>query len=625
MAFVARGRLRPGETGGAMRGLADTFAGNLQPATLSLRPASSPSPVSPRSLCKGWVRGETFQAPSRLPQLDCLMDAPPKLIARLKTWELAALAFSAGALSVLAMAPFLIWPIMFLTFPVLVWALDAICLQSGKELPPASLRGRLRRAGLIGWAFGFGYFLASIYWVGYAFYVDAERYAILMPFAVGGLCAGLALFYAAAAALAAAMWTRGYARLAAFAFAFFCAEAARGYLFTGFPWNLFGEALAANGAHMQMAAYIGVYGLTLAALFIFPAPAAWIAAPGARHARHRGPLLAAVLALAGSYAFGNLRLTQESGETADVRIRIVQPNIPQQEKWKPENRQWIFERVLSLSRDGEGGPDIGGFTHVIWPESSVPFLFGFNRGLFSAEARDKLSALIPRGTTLILGAERAEGLFSADAGYTFDRVYNSLFAVGEGAEINAIYDKNHLVPFGEYVPLKSVLTAVGMRAFSHRLDGFEAGAQPAPSIQTPRAPDFLPLICYEIVFPGRVADLQKRPGWIVNVTNDAWFGDSTGPYQHLYQARIRATEEGLPVVRAANTGVSAVIDPFGRVLASLDLGKTGVIDHDLPQALPPTFYERKRLIIFISSFLLPILIYAAASWRTAERSHLRQN
>ncbi|MGO9174332.1 MAG: apolipoprotein N-acyltransferase [Rhodomicrobium sp.] len=538
------------------------------------------------------------------------MDATPKLIARLKTRKLALIAFLAGALSVLAMAPFFLWPIMFVTFTVLVWVLDGVCfLEASAEGALAPLRERVRRAAYIGWAFGFGYFLASIYWIGYAFFVDAERYAALMPFAVAALPAGLALFYAAAAALAAAMWRRGYARLVAFAFAFFCAEAARGHILTGFPWNLFGEALAANDPHMQMAAYIGVYGLTLAALFIFPAPAALIAAPHARFARLPMPLLASLIALAASYASGSHRLLETAGEVEGVRVRIVQPNIPQQEKWKPENRQSIFDRVLALSRTGTSGEDIGAFTHVIWPESSVPFLFGFNRGLFSEEARSILAALIPPHTTLILGAERAEGILSVDARYTFNRVYNSLFVLSEGAIVNQTYDKTHLVPFGEYVPLRDVLTLVGMRAFSHRLDGFESGVEQAPLIHTPQAPDFLPLICYEIIFPGLVANLQERPGWLVNLTNDAWFGDSTGPHQHLHQARIRATEEGLPVMRAANTGMSAVVDPYGRVLAKLDLGKTGVIDHGLPQALPATIYEKIRRPLLVVLFVFPVLFY----------------
>ncbi len=296
------------------------------------------------------------------------MDVLPKAIARLQTWKLVLIAALAGALSVLAMAPFLLWPIMFLTFPVLIWALDGVYLRGDDLAPLSSFRRRVLRAAAVGWGFGFGYFLLGTYWIGYAFYVDADRYAALMPLAVAGLSAALALFYAAAGALAAALWRPGYARILAFVLAFFCAEAARGYLFTGFPWNLFGEAAAANDAHMQMAAYIGIYGLTLAALFIFSAPAAAIASPRARLGRLWAPILCAALFLTGSYAFGTYRLLDHPGEVEGVRVRIVQPNIRQIDKWKPENRNWIFERVLDLSRSGTSGKEISGFTHVIWPE-----------------------------------------------------------------------------------------------------------------------------------------------------------------------------------------------------------------------------------------------------------------
>ncbi len=537
------------------------------------------------------------------------MDVLPRVLAGLSTWKLVLIAALAGALSIFAMAPLLVWPIMFVTFPVLIWALDAVALRGDELAPLVSFRKRLFRAAAVGWGFGFGYFLLSTYWIGYAFFVDADRYAALMPLAVIGLAAALGLFYAAAGALSAALWRRGYARIAGFVLAFFCAEAARGYLFTGFPWNLFGEGVAANDAHMQLAAYIGIYGLTLAALFIFSAPAAAISAPQARFDRLLTPIFFAVFALAASYAFGSYRLREVAGEVEGVRIRIVQPGIPQIEKWKPENRSWIFERTLELSRRGLTGEDIANFTHVIWPELSVPVLFGFNDGIFSQEVKDRLAAMIPRDGSLIIGAERAEGERSAQGAYHFDRVFNSLFVLKEGAAIGAVYDKIHLVPFGEYVPFQNVLTAIGFRAFSHRLDGFEAGLNKAPIMYTPRAPAFLPLICYEIIFPGRIQNETKRPQWLVNVTNDAWFGTSTGPYQHLYQARIRAVEEGLPVMRAANTGISAVIDPYGRVLARLDLDRAGALDHGLPRALPVTFYEKTRLPVFIVLFLFPLQFY----------------
>jgi apolipoprotein N-acyltransferase len=537
------------------------------------------------------------------------IDAAPGALANLPVWKLALIAAVSGALSVLAMAPFFLWPIMFLTFPTLIWALDAVWLRDDDVSALGLFRKRLLRSAAIGWAFGFGYFLAGNYWIGYSFLVDAVRYGAVMPFAVASFAAGLALFYAAAAALAAALWRRGYARIVAFVLAFFLAETARGHLFTGFPWNLFGEAAAANDAHMQMAAYIGIYGLTLAALFIFSAPAAAISDSRARLGRLWLPLFCAAAALAASYGFGTERLRQTAGEANGVRVRIVQPNVPQADKMKFENRKWIFERLLNLSRSGESGEDIANFTHVIWPETSMPLLFVFNGGIFSTEVKDALAALIPPGVSLVIGAERAEGTRTPEGRYRLDRVFNTLFVLGEEAGIKSYYDKNHLVPFGEYVPLKNVLNIALFGAFTDAWGGFDAGPARAPVISTDGAPGFLPLICYEIIFTGRLGNGTKRPAWMVNLTNDAWFGPSTGPYQHLHQARIRAVEEGLPVIRAANTGVSAVIDPFGRILAQLDLGRAGVLDQRLPEALPMTFYEKSRLPWFIVLFLFPLQFY----------------
>ena len=279
------------------------------------------------------------------------MDVLPKAIARLQTWKLVLIAALAGALSVLAMAPFLVMAhhVFDISRPDL-GARRGLSARR-RSCPLSSFRRRVLRAAAVGWGFGFGYFLAGTYWIGYAFYVDADRYAALMPLAVAGLSAALGLFYAASAALAAILWRPGYARIVAFVFAFFCAEAARGYLFTGFPWNLFGEAVAANDEHMQLAAYIGIYGLTLAALFVFSAPAAAIAAPGARRARLRVPILCAALFLTGSYGFGTYRLLDRPGEVEGVRVRIVQPNIRQIDKWKPEIEAG-FSSALSTSAEG---------------------------------------------------------------------------------------------------------------------------------------------------------------------------------------------------------------------------------------------------------------------------------
>lgn len=542
------------------------------------------------------------------------MDAIPNVIARLTEWRAAMLAGAAGAASVLAMAPFFVWPILFITFPVLMWLFDGAAIRAAQRsrISKTMWRTSFAQGAFIGWAFGFGYFLASIYWIGHAFLVEADRYAISMPFAVIGLCASLGIFHGVAGGLTAIMWRCGPVRIVGFAIAFFTAELARGHILTGFPWNLFGYALTADEAVMQGASVVGVYGLTLAALFVFASPAAVAAPAMARQCRRSyAPVALSVAVLAGAWAWGTWRLGQNTGELVPgVNLRIVQPNIPQAEKWKPENRRWIFERLVALSRSGSDGTDISDFTHVFWPESSVPFLFVFNNSIRDPTARQLLADLVPRGTMLVLGAERADGTQDADGRLSAERVYNSLFVLDAEARLLETYDKTHLVPFGEYVPFRNLLAAFGLGAFSHRLEGFDAGLRRF-AIDGGAAPPFAPLICYEIIFPGRAVPQGERPSWLVNVTNDAWFGDSTGPHQHLQLARVRAVEEGLPVVRSANTGVSSIIDAYGKIRSKLELNVSGVIDHGLPRSLHTTLFAKYHNKLLLALILFSLLIYFA--------------
>ncbi len=579
------------------------------------------------------------------------MDRVPNYVSSLVIGRRALLCFLCGGISVLSMPPFDFWPILFLTFPTLIWCLDAEFLsdpvryliatqQNLSGLPrgnrfftrpflfvatgtriaavisaPVKTLARVKagRAGILGWSFGFGYFMASIYWIAYAFFANpvsnnglAAAGAIL---AVLGLSAALAVFYGFAAAFSMVLWRGGYARLAGFVFCFHLAELARSFLFTGFPWNLFGLAFASSDTLRQSASYVGVYGLTLLALFIFTSPAAAISRNAVRSSRRFMPFCLSLLALLGMYAFGERRLGA-STEMSAASIRIVQPNIAQIDKWKPENRRWIFERIRSLSQSGTGNAaDISNFNAVVWPESSVPFLFMVNGKIAAVEARQALAALIPAGTRLIAGAERADGHTSDEGKFVFDRVFNSLFVLGHGARIDAIYDKQHLVPFGEYMPFAGTLKLLGLQALSHQLDGFQMGANSSPSIAVPGLGNLKPFICYEIIFPGKINDSQSRPDVMVNITNDAWFGNSTGPYQHLQQAQIRATEEGIPVIRSANTGISAIIDGNGRIIAKVNLGITGVIDSPIPKPQVPTLYARARRQIFIILIALPFLLY----------------
>jgi len=270
---------------------------------------------------------------------------------------------------------------------------------------------------------------------------------------------------------------------------------------------------------------------------------------------------------------------------ANVKLRIMQPNLQQDVRFNYAAKAEVMQKYLALS-DRASGPQSTGVRDVsilIWPESAFPFLL-----TREADAMAQIAELLPRGTILLTGSVRAPDL---PPGTIITRAYNSIYAIDHDGSVLSIYDKLHLVPFGEYLPFQDWMEKLGFVQLTKVQGGFIAGAR-RRTMEIPNAPRMLPLICYEAIFPGDVATRDDRPGWIVNLTNDGWFGISTGPYQHLQQARLRAIEEGLPVVRAANTGISAVIDPLGRIVARLDLGVEGVLDSNLPSAIPPTIYAR---------------------------------
>jgi len=294
-----------------------------------------------------------------------------------------------------------------------------------------------------------------------------------------------------------------------------------------------------------------------------------------------------------------------------VRLRIMQPNLQQDEKFNYGAKQQVMRRYLALS-DRATGPDAMGVrdvTHLIWPESAFPFFIARE-----ADALAQIAALLPPGTVLITGGVRPE---ETAPGGRIAHGYNSIYVFDHDGSTLSVYDKNHLVPFGEYLPLQDLLESFGLQQLTKVQGGFLAGDR-RRLLAIPRAPLALPLICYEIIFPGEVASRSERAGWMINLTNDGWFGHSTGPYQHLQQARVRAIEEGLPVVRAANTGISAVIDPLGRIVGDLPLGTEGVLDARLPRALEPTWFVRLgdsvAAILVAASVIL--LIRRRLRWHT---------
>lgn len=510
-------------------------------------------------------------------------------------WRRAAIAFIAGAVSVLALSPFDLWPLLFLAFPVTVWLIDGSA---------AGRLGGIPAAAIAGWFFGFGYFLAGLYWVGHAFLVDAKTFGWLLPFAVMALPAGLAMFTAIGFAFARLFWPRGAMRVIALAVALTIAEWLRGHVLTGFPWNSFGYALTGPLVLAQTASVLGLWGLTFLSVAIFASPAT-IADEPADSRRRFLPLALGIVVLAAMAGFGAWRLEQNPTRMVDdVRLRIMQPNLPQDEKFNYAARQKIMSHYLALS-DRATGPQSAGLrdvTHLIWPESAFPFFL-----TREGDAMARIADLLPAGTILITGAARAADPSPGKP----TRAYNSVYVIDHDGTVLSVYDKVHLVPFGEYLPFQAALEKLGLMQLTKLPGGFLAGDRHR-AYALRDAPRFLPLVCYEIVFPGAVVPHGERPGWLLNVTNDAWFGISSGPYQHFHQAKIRAIEEGLPLVRAANNGISAVVDPFGRIIRQLPLGAEGVLDSPLPQAVASTIYARlgdSFSGIIVAMFLLIVLRY----------------
>jgi apolipoprotein N-acyltransferase len=533
-------------------------------------------------------------------------------------WRRRLLALLAGAASVLAMAPFFAWPVLWITLPVLVWLIDGTSPQLRSADAGARIDShQLVAAAAVGWWFGFGYFLAGLFWVGEAFLVEAQTFAVLLPFAVTLLPAGMALYWGGAAALAARFWSGRPGRVLALALALSAAEWLRGHLLTGFPWNLLGYALTYPLPLMQSAAVLGVYGLTLVVVIVFALPpVAWSEAPAGRAGRRRraGAIALAVVPIAAMATLGAIRLSQaDSATVPGVKVRIVQPSVPQREKWRPEHQERIFLDHLRLSATNPAGEtDSAGITHIVWPEAALPFLV-----LDHPAARAAIGRSLPQGTLLIAGALRAE---PAPPGSPRPRrIFNSLLVLGEGGSLVALYDKTHLVPFGEYLPLQGLLRAIGLGRLVGLRGGFDVGATPRPLLAAPGLPPAAPLICYEAIFPAAVVQGAERPGLLLNVTNDGWFGDTTGPRQHFHQARVRAVEEGLPLLRAANNGVSAATDGYGRILARLDLDVRGVMDVPLPVALPPPPYARLGDVIVLLLWLGGAAAAAPSMRRKAQR------
>ncbi len=518
------------------------------------------------------------------------MTSPSNAIASLDLsgWRAHAAAVVVGALSTVSMAPFFAWPILWLTLPALLWLVQQAAAPTHPRRFAPWRRFRIGRAAETGWWFGFGYHVFGLFWIVEAFLVEASTFAWLIPFTLA-LPAGLALFTSLATGFTA--WiapSRVVDRVLALALGFGLTEWLRGHVLTGLPWNVLGYALTPPYM-MQGAAYIGIYGLTVLTSLVATGPAAiwglgWKKSAIAVAIIPIGGLLA--LSASAQRDYDRSRARTPATELSEPRLRIVQPSIVQREKWRPENQRRIFDSHLELSTSDSTGKDDGavGIALVVWPEAAMPFV-----PLSQPVALDDIGRMLPRETTLLAGAIRVDAPTAVEP----RRVYNALlgFRQGSPAEHVATYDKTHLVPFGEYLPFARILEAIGLRGLAAQRGGFASGPEPRPLINVAGVGKIAPVICYEAIFPTRVIQSTERPRAIVVVTNDGWFGNTTGPRQHFHMARMRAVEEGVPVIRSANNGISALIDPLGRVVASLALDVRGTIDASLPPSVsfPPPY------------------------------------
>ncbi len=419
-----------------------------------------------------------------------------------EAWRRRLIAFAGGAIGALALAPVGFFPAFFVPMTLSVWLLDG---SSGD-----SLWSSLRRAAGAGWWLGFGYFVAGLWWLGAAFLAEADRFAWALPFGVLGLPAVLAVFTAFGFVVARLLWSSGPARIFALAAGLSAAEWLRGTVLTGFPWNDFGMVLGGNVILAQTASIWGLYGLTILSVLIFGSPALLVA-----EGRRKVPLvLLALLAALG--LFGFFRLSAPSGDVKGVRVRIVQPNVPL-EDFRADRRDQILEHYLSLS-DRATSPQTSGIadvTHLFWPESSFPFILSRDGAALSMLASRLQNAV------LFTGAARAEG----EGRHT--QYFNAIQVIF-GGEVKESYDKKHLVPFGEYMPFASWLGRLGVTQFVAIPGGFDSG-QSSRFLTAPGLPPVVPMTCYESVFPNEIADRinsqPTRPGALLNVTNDGWFGD----------------------------------------------------------------------------------------------------
>lgn len=473
-----------------------------------------------------------------------------------------------GSLLGLVLAPVYLIPLAIIALPFHLWQIDS-CTNK-------------KQAFWLGWFFGLGFFVVGLYWIAFALLVDIKQFGWMIPFAMFGIPAVLAFYTAIISLLTYRLPQKGFKKVVLFAVIWTTAEMLRGFLFTGFPWNLIGYIWTISDAMLQITSVTGIWGLSFITILAFAMPYSikW----GEKH-KNILPTILAFFSLLVVFALGSYRLFKAENTYHAEKVRIIQGNISQHEKWEENKRNDIVNKYLSMTVS----KPFDSVKYVVWPEAAIPFYMEENSILTKA-----IGQVTPRGGILITGSIHAD---KSEAGF-IERVYNSVHAIDDNGTVIAIYNKHHLVPFGEYVPFRSILPiekiTAGMTDFSE--------GEGVKTLPIPGMPAFSPLICYEAIFPNAVIDKKEPPQVMINVTNDAWYGNSSGPYQHFNMVRVRAVEHGIPLIRAANTGISGVIDPYGRVLSKTKLEQDAVLDEQIPNALKyATLYTKfgNYIIIFI--------------------------
>ena len=521
--------------------------------------------------------------------------AAPTFLLKTTGWSGRFIGMALGAVAVLGQAPFHFWPVTLICLAILL-----------ARLQWASGQLRHIRSGFgAGFWFAFGYFMAGTYWIGSAFIARGPEFIPVMPPMIIGLGVLLSVFWGAAGAVFAKLRPIGVSAVVLFTALFFLAEFARGHVFGGFPWNLPGYIFEGGGAISQLASLVGVYGLTFC-VFVVSGLFNLVIFSQKKFI----PLAASLLILGGAFAFGSFRLNNATlSYVEDVTLRLVQVRFDQKDKFDPYKSVDIVNDFLSWSV----APGIEDVSHIIWPEGAVNGLAIENEALMNAMGRE-LSVMTQTPPVWLLNSLRNEQRPHPKTGKVIDDYYNSSVAVKFNADgvpaIAAFNDKKRLVPFGEFIPGGKWMEMQNVPVISTSLLSISA-SEVKHNAQFPGLPYLSPQICYEIIFSGFTPHPKNepRPEWILNQSNDAWYGNSFGPLQHSNMATYRAIEEGLPVVRSAANGVTGVIDPYGRYTNSLGPKMTNVLDLKLPKPLNFTLFSNLVYHLLLLINLLVALCY----------------